>query len=89
MHRGGAVLILAVLLLIRMAVPCLAAEESIQAIPELQWNGNRIGTGGEKLETRTMETRGIIPPVLSAMGMVLSAYLIGIGYEKWHMKKRK
>ena len=89
MHRGGAVLILTVLLLIRMAVPCLAAEEPILVVPELQRNGSLIGSGGEERELGIREVWGPVPPVLSAMGMVLSAYLIGIGYEKWHMGKRK
>lgn len=49
----------------------------------------RICPAVEEKVYRVPKTGWPVTPVLGAMGMVLSAYCIGIWYENWHKQRRK
>ena len=83
MNRGEIVLILVILLLQWVAAPGLAGDMGM--IPE----GKASEDTEEAAGYRIPETGQSLPPVISAMIMVLSAYLIGIWYEKWHMRRNR
>ena len=48
-----------------------------------------ISPGAQRRECGVPETGSPATPVLGAMVMVLSAYIMGIWYEKWHISRRK
>lgn len=66
-----------------------AMEPVLIVLPEADgsWYA-KITPDGEEIQYRAPETGGPVPPVLSAMGMVLSGYFIGIWYENWHKQRR-